>query len=120
MAVLVDTVRVRHVSGGVSTLTFKTYDQGRERWQGETLDLVAFDEEPPEDIYMEVADWWEEFRLYHREDGKVVKEHDDLMAASRYLIMSLRFAKYERQRPEETHLQQLLRRHRPGRSAMSA
>ena len=30
--------------------------------------------------------------LYHRADGKVVKEGDDLMAATRYAIMSLRFA----------------------------
>src|SRR5262245_50087857 len=28
-------------------------------------------------------DWWEEFRLYHRKDGKVVKEGDDLMCATR-------------------------------------
>lgn len=339
VAGLVDTVRVRHKSGGISTLTFKTYDQGRERWQGETLDLVAFDEEPPLDIYMEgltrtnatggrvwltftpllgmsdvvrrflyepstdrfdinmtiddalhyspeerariiasypdherdarvkgipvlgsgrifpvvedsitfdamafprhwpalaaldfgwdhptaavwarwdrdsdtvylydayrvkeatpvihaaaikarglwipvawphdglqhskdsgeplaeqyrkqgvnmlpehaqhldgsigveaglmemldrmytgrlrvarhLADWWEEFRLYHRKDGKVVKEYDDLMSASRYLIMSLRFARHEGERPESI-LQRKLRPQR-GRSAMSA
>lgn len=49
----VDTVMVRHVSGGVSQLAFKTYEKGREKWQGETLDLVWFDEEPPEDIYTE-------------------------------------------------------------------
>ena len=48
-----DGIVVRHVSGGVSTLTFKSYDQGRRRWQGETLDFVWFDEEPPEDIYTE-------------------------------------------------------------------
>jgi len=29
---------------------------------------------------------------HHRKDGKVVKEGDDLMAATRYAIMSLRFA----------------------------
>lgn len=40
-----------------------------------------------------LSDWWEEFRLYHRKDGKVVKEGDDLMAASRYALMMLRFAK---------------------------
>ncbi|MHB1328532.1 MAG: terminase large subunit domain-containing protein, partial [Gemmatimonadales bacterium] len=28
--------------------------------------------------------WFEEFRLYHRKDGKIVKEHEDLMAATRY------------------------------------
>jgi phage terminase large subunit-like protein len=48
-----DNVTVRHVSGGTSTLGFKSYDQGRQKWQGETLDGVWFDEEPPLDIYME-------------------------------------------------------------------
>lgn len=50
---LLDTVQVRHVSGGWSVVKFKTYDQGRERWQGETLDFVWFDEEPPLPIYTE-------------------------------------------------------------------
>ena len=49
----VDSITVRHKSGGISRLTFKTYDQGRLRWQGETLDFVWFDEEPPADIYTE-------------------------------------------------------------------
>lgn len=48
-----DSATVRHVSGGVSTLGFKSYDQGRQKWQGETLDGIWFDEEPPMDIYME-------------------------------------------------------------------
>ena len=44
-------------------------------------------------VFRHLSDWWEEFRLYHRKDGQVVKEHDDLMAASRYGLMSLRFAR---------------------------
>lgn len=48
-----DNVTVRHVTGGISTLGFKSYDQGRQKWQGETLDFVWCDEEPPMDIYME-------------------------------------------------------------------
>lgn len=48
----IDGIVVKHVSGE-STLGFKSYDQGREKWQGETLDVVWFDEEPPMDIYME-------------------------------------------------------------------
>jgi phage terminase large subunit-like protein len=48
-----DNITVKHVSGGTSTLGFKSYDQGRQKWQGETLDFVWFDEEPPLDIYME-------------------------------------------------------------------
>ncbi len=48
-----DHVRVRHVSDGTSTLGFKSYDQGRQKWQGETLDFVWFDEEPDLDVYLE-------------------------------------------------------------------
>lgn len=36
-----------------SVLAFKAYEKGREKWQGETLDGVWFDEEPPLDIYSE-------------------------------------------------------------------
>lgn len=50
---LVDTVRVRHASGGTSTISLKSYDQGRGKWQADTVDGIWFDEEPPEDIYME-------------------------------------------------------------------
>lgn len=49
----VDTVTVRHVAGGISTLLFKSYEKGREKWQGDTVDFVWFDEEPPADIYGE-------------------------------------------------------------------
>lgn len=49
----VDSVMVRHVSGGISRISFKSYEKGREKWQGETLDWVWFDEEPPPGIYTE-------------------------------------------------------------------
>lgn len=49
----IGTLLVKHISGGNSTLGFKNYQQARERWQGETLDLVYFDEEPPMDLYVE-------------------------------------------------------------------
>lgn len=43
-------------------------------------------------VFKHLNDWWEEFRLYHRKDGKVVKEGDDLMSATRYGVMMLRHA----------------------------
>ena len=49
----IDCVAVRHVSGGISLLYFKSYEQGREKFQGETLDFVWFDEEPDIAIYSE-------------------------------------------------------------------
>lgn len=48
-----DSITVKHVGGGASTLLFKSYDQGREKWQANTVDLVWLDEEPPEDVYNE-------------------------------------------------------------------
>lgn len=50
---LIDTVSVKHASGGWSSLQFKSYERGREKWQGAALEVVWFDEEPPEDIYTE-------------------------------------------------------------------
>ncbi len=41
------------VQPGDSILSFKSYEKGREKWQGPTLDGVWFDEEPPLDIYTE-------------------------------------------------------------------
>ncbi len=48
-----DSVTVRHTSGGTSTLLLKAYEQGRAKWQANTVDYVWFDEEPPEDVYFE-------------------------------------------------------------------
>ena len=53
IANLADTILVRHVSGGVSRVRLKYYEQGREKWQADTVDLVWFDEEPDSDIYTE-------------------------------------------------------------------
>lgn len=48
-----DTIQVRHKSGGISTATFKSYEQGRKKHQGEPVDWIWLDEEPPGDIYSE-------------------------------------------------------------------
>lgn len=50
----VDTAVIRHVSGGVSTLGFKSYDQGRQSFEGTKKDLILCDEEPPFAIYGEM------------------------------------------------------------------
>jgi phage terminase large subunit-like protein len=48
-----DTVTVRHASGGLSTLYLKAYEQGRGKWQANTVHGIWFDEEPPADVYYE-------------------------------------------------------------------
>lgn len=48
-----DSITVKHLAGGSSSLLFKAYEQGRGKWQANTVDGVWFDEEPPEDVYIE-------------------------------------------------------------------
>jgi phage terminase large subunit-like protein len=43
-------------------------------------------------VFDDLVDWWEEFRLYHRKDGRVIRANDDLMSAMRYAYMMARFA----------------------------
>lgn len=50
---VIDQIKIANVFGGISTLGFKSCDQGREKFQGSSLDFVWFDEEPPKDIYYE-------------------------------------------------------------------
>ncbi len=50
---VIDTIIIKNVFGGVSKIGFKSVDQGREKFQGTSLDFVWFDEEPPYDIYTE-------------------------------------------------------------------
>ena len=50
---LLDHVKVRHVDGGISAAFFKSYANGRPKFQGETIEWIWFDEEPPQDIYSE-------------------------------------------------------------------
>lgn len=44
---------VKHETGGVSVVQFKSYDQGREAFQGTEQDGVWLDEEPPVSVYTE-------------------------------------------------------------------
>ena len=65
----------------------------------------AQDTEPVvEEIYVRMSEgrfkvfetetaWFEEFRNYHRKDGKINRIRDDIMAATNYAVMMLRYAK---------------------------
>ena len=43
-------------------------------------------------VFNTLGDWFEEFRMYHRKQGKVVAIRDDLMSATRYAFQSQRHA----------------------------
>lgn len=50
---VIDYITIKNIFGGESKIGFKSCDQGRDKFQGTSLDYVWFDEEPPEDIYKE-------------------------------------------------------------------
>jgi phage terminase large subunit-like protein len=54
VADLIDTLLVKNQFGGVSRIKLKYYEQGREKFQADTIDWAWCDEEPPQDIYSEV------------------------------------------------------------------
>ena len=43
-------------------------------------------------VFDDLTSWWEEFRMYHRKEGVIVKTDDDIMCAMRYAWMMIRFA----------------------------
>ena len=50
---IIDHIVIKNAFGGQSKIGFKSCDQGREKFQGTSLDFVWFDEEPPYEIYQE-------------------------------------------------------------------
>lgn len=50
---VIECIIVKNVFGNYSKIWFKSCEEGREKFQGTSLDFVWFDEEPPEDIYKE-------------------------------------------------------------------
>lgn len=49
----VDTILVKHISGGISRCKIKSYAEGRKSFEGTEQDIIWLDEESPIDIYTE-------------------------------------------------------------------
>ena len=49
----IDRIDIKHESGGMSSIQFFSYDQGMEKFMGSSVNIVWFDEEPPENIFNE-------------------------------------------------------------------
>lgn len=46
-------------------------------------------------VFKNLHPWLDEWRMYHRVDGKIIKQYDDLMDATRYAALSIRHATTE-------------------------
>jgi len=73
-------VHAQHPDGGISV-------------EASIQDLLVRMQTSRLKIAAHLGDLWEELRLYHRKDGRLVKEFDDLISALRYGVMMLRHAR---------------------------
>ena len=61
-------------------------------------------------VFNTLYDWFEEYRMYHRKDGKLVKLKDDLMSATRYATMSLRHSTTQNSRWNNVQMSKISQR----------
>lgn len=69
-----------------------TFDDGGNGVEAGVIDMLDRMQTGRWKVFSTCGSWFSEFRLYHREDGKIVKIADDLISASRYALMMKRFA----------------------------
>jgi hypothetical protein len=69
------------------------FDDGTDGVEAGVLEMLERMQTGRLKVFAHLSDWFEEFRMYHRKDGKLVKERDDLICATRYAIMMRRYAR---------------------------
>lgn len=78
---VVDMCRVRHKSGKISQLIFKTYEQGWRKWQGAAPRLIWLDEEPDDfNIYVEC-----QTRVF-RSQGQIIATLTPLLGQTEFTL----------------------------------
>jgi hypothetical protein len=69
-----------------------TFEDGTNGVEAGVYDMLMRMQTERLKVFSTLGEWFDEFRLYHRKNGVIVKERDDLMSATRYAIMMLRHA----------------------------
>ncbi len=69
-----------------------TFPDGGNSVEAGIMDMLTRMQSGRLKVFSHLADWFDEFRMYHRKDGQIVKQLDDLMDATRYALMMLRYA----------------------------
>jgi hypothetical protein len=89
-----DQLKTQYASHGLNMLTDQaSHAEGGNGVEAGLMEILERMETGRFKVFAGLNDWFEEFRLYHRKDGKIVKERDDIMSATRYAVMMLRHAK---------------------------
>lgn len=70
-----------------------TFEDGSNSVEAGILDMLERMQTGRWKVFSTCGAWLSEFRLYHREDGKIVKLADDTLSSSRYALMMKRLAR---------------------------
>ena len=85
----IDTIYIKHKSGGISELALKSYDQRRISFQGTEKDVIWLDEEPPLDIYIECLTRTMDTTGSGKQDGIIMLTFTPLMGMSETVLSFL-------------------------------
>jgi hypothetical protein len=86
-------LKEQYVTHGLEMLTEKaTWPDGGNGVEAGLMDMLERMQTDRWKVFATCGAWFGEFRLYHRDDGKLVKLNDDLISASRYALMMKRHA----------------------------
>ncbi len=70
-----------------------TFEDGGHSFEAGIVEMLQLMESGKFKVFRHLQEWFGEFNIYHRKDGKVVKEDDDLLSATRMVVMGKRFAR---------------------------
>jgi hypothetical protein len=86
-------LRDQYAAQGLNMLSEKaTSNDGGNGLEASVMDMLDRMQTSRFKVFSTCGGWFQEFRLYHRVDGLIVKERDDRISASRYGLMMLRHA----------------------------
>lgn len=86
-------LKVQYQDEGLNMLDeMATWEDGSNSVEAGLMFMLSMMQKGKFKVFNHCAKWIEERRMYHRENGKIVKRKDDFISASRYGIMMLRFA----------------------------
>ena len=69
-----------------------TFEDGTNGVEAGVMDMLERMQTGRFKAFSHLNEWFDEFRLYHRQDGRIVKALDDIISATRYALMCKRFA----------------------------
>lgn len=88
-----DALKAQYAAQGLKMLTERaTFDDGGSSVEAGVIEMLDRMQTGRWKVFTTCGGWLQEFRLYHRVNGQIVKERDDRISASRYAMMMRRHA----------------------------